>query len=216
IFGASGRGAGGMGGFQGQRGGGRGFSVKGEDITHQLSVFLEEAYSGCEKAIAMRVPEPGPGGGQQMRKRTLKVKVPAGVQHGQHIRLRGQGAAGMGDGPAGDLFLEIRIAPHPHFRLEGRNLELTLPVTPWEAALGATLAVPTLAGTVNLKIPAGSTQGKKLRLKGKGMPGNPPGDQIVQLEIAMPPEQTERSKELFQALAEEVPFNPRAHLGETP
>lgn len=211
----------GAGGFQrgqsqagsGFRGGQGGFSVKGEDIHHHLSVFLEEAFQGCEKTLQLRVPEPGPGGTQQVRKRSLKVKVPAGVTHGQHIRLRGQGNPGMGEGPAGDLFLEIRIAPHPHFRLDGRQLHLTLPVAPWEAALGASVAVPTLAGTVNLKVPAGSTAGKKLRLKGKGLPGNPPGDQIVHLEIAMPPKQTERSKELFQALSEEVPFNPRDHLG---
>ncbi|MDX1588408.1 MAG: DnaJ C-terminal domain-containing protein [Oleiphilaceae bacterium] len=193
--------------------GGRGFSARGEDIHNHLSIFLEEAYQGCEKTLKLQVPEPGPGGGQRVRERNLKVKVPAGVEHGKHIRLRGQGNPGVGDGPPGDLFLEIRIAPHPHFKLDGRHLHLLLPVAPWEAALGATVAVPTLGGTVNLKVPAGSRQGKKLRLKGKGLPGNPAGDQIVQLEVAMPPKQTERSKELFRALSEEVPFNPREHLG---
>ena len=205
IFGGRG------GGFRQQRS--QGFAMRGEDLHHQLSLFLEEAYSGCEKSLRMEVPEPGPDGRVQRRTKTLKVKVPAGVRDGQHIRLKGQGSQGMGGGPNGDLYLDIRIAPHPHFRLEGADLYLTLPITPWEAALGTSIQVPTMSGKVTLKIPAGAKEGQKLRLRGKGMPGKQAGDQYVVLQIAMPPEQTERSRELFRELAGEVPFNPREHLG---
>jgi len=207
---------GGRGNFRQSAGAGAGrggFAMRGEDVHHRLPIFLEEAFNGCEKSISMRVPEAGSNGQVVNRQRTLKVKVPAGVKDGQNIRLRGQGSPGMGSGPAGDLFLEIQIAPHPHFRLEGKDIYLNLPVSPSEAALGARVGVPTLAGEVTLTIPAGTRQGKKLRLKGKGLPGKPAGDQYVIVEIAMPPEQTEKSRELFQALAEELPFNPREHLG---
>ncbi|MFE8070201.1 DnaJ C-terminal domain-containing protein [Marinobacteraceae bacterium S3BR75-40.1] len=204
---------GGGGGFRqrGPRSGG--FAMRGEDLHHRLALLLEEAYAGCEKSITLRVPEVDAQGRVHQRAKTLKVKVPAGVTEGQHIRLKGQGAPGVGHGEPGDLFLEIQIAPHPHFSLDGKDVYLNLPVTPWEAALGAQVAVPTLGGKVTMKIPAGARSGQKLRLKHKGMPGKPSGDQYVVLQIAMPPKQTERSKELFEALAEEVPFNPREHLG---
>ncbi len=203
---------GGMGGgFRQQRG--QGFAMRGEDMHHPLSLFLEEAYHGCEKAITLTKPEPGPDGQIQRRQRNLKVKVPAGVRDGQNIRLKGQGGPGMGGGPAGDLYLEVRIAPHPHFRLEGSDLYLTLPVTPWEAALGASVQVPTMDGRASMKIQPGAREGQKMRLRGKGMPGKQRGDLYVVLQITMPPKQTEKSRELFRALADEVPFNPREHLG---
>ncbi|MGM0450183.1 MAG: DnaJ C-terminal domain-containing protein [Pseudomonadota bacterium] len=205
IFGGAG------GGFRQQRG--QGFAMRGEDLHHQLSLFLEEAYNGCEKSLRMQAPEPGPDGQVRRRDRTLKVKVPAGVRDGQTIRLRGQGGRGMGSGPEGDLYLDIRIAPHPHFRLDGGDLYVTVPVTPWEAALGGRITVPTMAGKATLTVPEGAGEGKKLRLRGKGMPGKTPGDQYVVLQVAMPPKQTERSRELFRELSEEVPFNPREHLG---
>lgn len=205
IFGGAG------GGFRQQRG--QDFAMRGEDMHHQLSLFLEEAYSGCEKSLRVQQPEPGPDGRVQRRERTLKVKVPEGVRDGQTIRLRGQGGPGMGGGPDGDLYLDIRIAPHPHFRLEGGDLYVTVPVTPWEAALGGRITVPTMAGKASLTIPEGTREGRKLRLRGKGMPGKTPGDQYVVLQIAMPPEQTERSRELLRELSDEVPFNPRNHLG---
>jgi len=205
IFGGAG------GGFRQRRG--QGFSMKGEDIHHQISLFLEEAYQGCDKSLRLQTPEPGPDGQVRNRERTLNVKIPAGVRDGQNIRLRGQGGAGVGDGPAGDLFLEVRIAPHPHFRLDGGDIYVTVPITPWEAALGTHINVPTVGGKASLKIPAESREGQKLRLRGKGMPGRNAGDQYVALQVAMPPRQTERSRELFRELSEEVPFNPREHLG---
>jgi len=114
-----------------------------------------------------------------VKPRTLRVSVPAGVTEGQQIRLAGQGSPGLGGGPAGDLYLEISIRPHPMFRLEGRNVTATLPVAPWEAALGETVAVPTLGGPVEMKLPASARAGQTLRLRGRGLPGNPPGDQFV-------------------------------------
>lgn len=205
IFGGAG------GGFRQQRG--QGFSMKGEDRHHQISLFLEEAYNGCEKSLRLQTPKPGPGGQVRHEERTLNVKIPAGVRDGQHIRLRGQGGPGMGDGPAGDLYLDVRIAPHPHFRLDGGDIYVTVPIAPWEAALGASIEVPTVGGRASLKVPPGSREGQKLRLRGKGMPGKTRGDQYVVLQVAMPPKQTERSRELFRELSQEVPFNPREHLG---
>jgi curved DNA-binding protein len=114
------------------------------------------------------------------------VKIPAGMREGQHIRLKGQGAPGVGAGEPGDLFIELQLAPHPHFTVEGRDVVIVVPVAPWEAALGATVTVPTVGSTLNVKVPGGSTSGRKLRLRGKGFPGEPPGDQIVLLQVAMP------------------------------
>jgi len=188
------------------------FQMRGDDIHQPLALFLEEAYRGCEKELRLRIPEVDQRGLVTHRERTLKVKIPAGVSNGQNIRLKGQGAPGVGGGEAGDLYLEIQIAPHPHYRVDGRNIHLSLPLAPWEAALGTEIEVPTLDGRVKMKIPAGAHEGQKLRLKGKGLPGTPRGDQYLTLEIAMPRKQTERSRELFAELAREVPFNPRAHL----
>src|SRR5690606_37925113 len=131
------------------------------------------------RQIQIQVPEPDSQGFVKYRQKTLKVKIPAGVCTGQHIRLKGQGGPGVGGGEPGDLFLEIELAPHPLYSVDGKNLTLTLPVAPWEAALGATVKVPTLAGPVNLKIPPNAQAGQKLRLKERGLPGDPPGDQYV-------------------------------------
>lgn len=187
------------------------YAMRGDDIHHKLPVFLEEAFSGTEKTISMQVPEVEQGRVVQ-RQRSLKVKIPAGVTEGQHIRLRGQGQPGQGGAEPGDLYLEIQIAPHPIYSVDGRDLSMDLPVAPWEAALGASVKVPTLAGPVQLKIPEGTHSGKRLRLRGKGLPGKPAGDLYVVIQVKMPPSQTERSKTLFRELAEEVPFNPREAL----
>jgi len=119
----------------------------------------------------------------------------------------------MGEGKAGDLYLEVEFRPHPLYRVEGRDLYLDLPVTPWEAALGATVKVPTLGGIVELKIPEGSTSGRKLRLKGRGIPGDPPGDCYVMLVIALPPANSDVAKAFYRKMAQEMNFNPRAKLG---
>jgi curved DNA-binding protein len=143
----------------------------------------------------------------------LTVRIPAGVRNGQRIRLAGQGSPGLGNGPPGDLFLEVHIRPHRHFRLEERDIYLDLPITPWEAALGDSVRVPTLAGPVTMKIPAGAHSGQKLRLKGRGLPGDHPGDQFVVLQIRVPPPETEQQRELYRQMARQMPFNPRKHLG---
>jgi curved DNA-binding protein len=139
------------------------------------------------------------------------VQIPAGVGQGQVIRLAGQGAAGRGGRP-GDLLLEVAITPHRLYRLDGRDVTLELPVAPWEAALGATVSTPTLGGAVELRIPAGARAGQRLRLRGRGLPGDPPGDQFVQLKIVLPPAETPRARELYETLARELPFDPRAEL----
>jgi curved DNA-binding protein len=141
------------------------------------------------------------------------VKIPPGVTQGQQIRLAGQGGPGPGGGPAGDLFLEIDLAPHPFYRVDNRDVYLNLPVAPWEAALGARVTAPTLSGPVDLTIPAGSQSGRKLRLKGRGLPGHPAGDQYVVLQIVTPRADSEGARALYERMAREMRFNPRADLG---
>ncbi|MEO6102839.1 MAG: DnaJ C-terminal domain-containing protein, partial [Pseudoxanthomonas sp.] len=138
---------------------------------------------------------------------------PRGIQAGQHIRLAGQGAKMPGDTQAGDLFLEVAFAAHALYRPEGRDLYVELPVAPWEAAMGATVPVPTPGGKVDLKIPAGSKAGAKLRLRGRGLPANPPGDLYVVLQIALPPADSDATRAAYAAFAAAAPFNPRSALG---
>lgn len=209
-------GGGRAGGFSGSGFGGgfrQNMRMRGEDVNARLSLFLEEAFQGCEKQVSFTVQEAGANGRLVPRKKTLKVKIPAGMREGQNIRLKGQGAPGVGGGQPGDLFIEVELAPHPHFTVEGRDIVVTLPVTPWEAALGASVTVPTVGGKVNVKVPKGSTSGRKLRLKGKGFPGKHPGDEIVVLQVAMPERHTPEAEKLYEQLAElEKNFNPRSKL----
>ncbi|RMJ04257.1 Curved DNA-binding protein [Marinobacter litoralis] len=187
--------------------------MRGEDVHARLALFLEEALNGCDKQVSFTVREVDDHGRLVPRQKTLKVKIPAGMRDGQHIRLKGQGAPGMGGGAPGDLFLEIELAPHPHFTVEGGDVLVTVPIAPWEAALGATVTVPTVGGKVNVKVPKGSTSGRKLRLKGKGFPGKHPGDQIVILQVAMPEQHSAEANQLYEKLAElEKNFNPRSKL----
>lgn len=177
-----------------------GFRARGQDQEARIELDLETAYQGGRQTL-------------QLGNRKLNVNIPAGITEGQRIRLSGQGQSGLGGGPAGNLYLVAHIRPHPLYRLEGRNVILPLPVAPWEAALGAQITVPTLAGKVDLRIPARSSSGRKLRLKGRGLPGNPPGDQYVELRIETPPAETQAHRELYERMRQELPFNPRAHLG---
>ena len=189
--------------FGGAGGGRDDFYAKGEDVNTKITISLEDAFSGVKKTIRR------PSGSNQTG--TLNVKVPAGIIAGKKIRLSGQGIAGMGNNP-GDLFLEIAIAPHAHYRLEEKDIYLDLPIAPWEAALGAKVTVPTLAGRINLKIPAGAKSGQKMRLKGRGLPSKEAGDQFVVLQIMTPPADTDAAKQLYQQMAEELHFNPRETL----
>lgn len=190
-----------------------GFAAAGQDHLARVEIDLEDAYRGGTRTVELRTPEITADGHVVTRPRTLRVSIPAGVGDGQQIRLAGQGSPGLGGGPPGDLYLEINVRPHPQFRLEGRDVTATLPVAPWEAALGETVSVPTLGGPVEMKLPAGARAGQKLRLRGRGLPGNPPGDQFVVLKIVLPPD-SPRARQLFEQMKREVPFDPRAGGGQ--
>ena len=177
-------------------------------------IDLEEAYQGGTRSITLQVPQLDAQGRVSTREHRLNVAIPKGIRAGQYIRLAGQGAPGHGQGKPGDLYLEIEFRPHPYYRVENADVYLDLPVAPWEAALGATVKTPTPGGNVELKIPAGSTTGRKLRLKGRGIPGKTPGDFFVVLQIVPPSANDEADKEFYRNMAEQFKsFNPRAKLG---
>jgi curved DNA-binding protein len=198
--------------FGQRRGGARGFSSAGEDHVAKIQIDLESAYRGGSQTIEISSPQVTQDGHVSVQARTLKVTIPAGVTEGQRIRLAGQGSPGIGGGPRGDLYLEVSFRPHPLFEVAGRDVTLTLPVAPWEAALGATVPTPTLGGTVDLRIPAGAKAGQKMRLKGRGLPGNPAGDQYVVLKIVLPPSDSPTAHALYERMKEELAFDPRAEL----
>ncbi len=204
-----------FGGAQAGRGYTRGGPVhmRGEDTHAKVLIDLEDAYRGTTRSITLRHTEVGPDGRPQIKTRSLNVKIPKGVRQGQHIRLAGQGGAGVGEGKAGDLYLEVEFKPHPFYRVEGRDVYLDLPVAPWEAALGATVKAPTLGGTVELKIPPGAKSGNKMRLKGRGIPGNPAGDLYAVLQVVLPAADSDEAKALYKQMEEKLAFNPRAGLG---
>jgi len=187
----------------GGMGGNDQFFAQGEDVNAKITVSLEDAFNGAKKSIRR------PGGANQTG--TINVKIPAGITSGKKIRLAGQGKAGAG-GEAGDLFLEIIIANHAHYQVEDKDVIINLPISPWEAALGAKITVPTLAGKISLTIPTNAKSGQKMRLKGRGLPGKQAGDQIVVLQIMTPPADTPEAKQLYQQMAEELNFNPREAL----
>jgi curved DNA-binding protein len=191
------------------RGAGHGFQMRGEDIHAAIAIDLAEAYTGTTRAVGLRVPQRDAQGRVAMQEKTLSVNIPKGVTPGQQLRLAGQGHAGVGGGAPGDLYLEIEFNPDPRYRIEGSQVYQTVPVTPWEAALGGQIAVPTPSGQVEVTVPAGSQAGRKLRLKGRGIPANPPGDLYLLLEVVLPPANTERARELYQQMARELAFNPR-------
>ena len=189
------------------------YRQRGQDQHSKIQLSLDEAFAGTHRVIQFQEPVLDPTTGQtKLNTRSLKVKIPAGVISGQQIRLAGQGAKGIGKGEAGDLYLEIQLKDHPFYTIINRDIYLNLPITPWEAALGAKVEVPTLAGKVELSIPAGSQTGKKLRLKSRGLPGTPPGDQFVILTIHTPEAKTESERQLYQKMAAEMHYNPRQLL----
>ncbi|WP_144637980.1 DnaJ C-terminal domain-containing protein [Bordetella genomosp. 13] len=193
----------------GQAGGGAAFRARGEDHHAVIEVDLEDALHGATREVSLRAMETDAQGRPNIRTRTLSVRIPAGVREGQQIRLAGQGLPGMGGAGNGDLLLEVRFRPHRLYRAEGRDLYMTLPVAPWEAALGATVQAPTPGGTVEVSVPPGSSGGRKLRLKGRGLPGQPAGDLYLVLDVALPPADSERARALYEQMARELPFDPR-------
>ena len=183
----------------------------GEDQHVKVRIDLEDAYRGAQRSISLRVPVLDDDGRVTMTERQLDIAIPKGLRAGQHLRLAGQGGPGFGGGPAGDLYLEIEFQPHARYRVDGRDVYLDLPVAPWEAALGATVDVPTPDGTVQLTVPPGSRAGRKLRLRGRGIPGSTPGDLYAVLAIALPPAESSRGREAYEAYAKAFAgFDPRA------
>jgi curved DNA-binding protein len=196
LFGARARAAGG-----GPR---RSASMQGEDHHAKVLIDLEDAYRGAERSISLRVPKEGADGRVTLEERRLDVHIPRGIRAGQHLRLSGQGAPGHGGAPAGDLYLEIEFKPHPRYRLDGADLYVDLPLAPWEAALGASVDAETPEGTVQVTIPKGSQAGRKLRLKGRGLPARgsgTAGDLYAVLTIALPPANTEKTRDAYTAMA---------------
>ena len=179
------------------------------DVTARLTISLEEAYAGAEKLLRISVPQAD--GSTQSKK--LKVRIPAGVTDGRRIRLRGQGHADPHGGAAGDLLVEVSIAAHDRFALEDRDVTLSVPLASWEAALGGRIKVPTLGGAVEVKVPAGTGSGQRLRLRGRGLPGEPAGDQYLEFSIVVPQTLDAEARALYERLAELRSFDPRGDGG---
>jgi curved DNA-binding protein len=188
-------------------------NFKGQDHHAKILIDLADAYNGAKRTIALHMPTQDTRGHVSTQERKLDVSIPKGIKAGQNLRLSGQGSPGIGEGPAGDLYLEIDFHPSPIYRIDGKDVFIDIPLAPWEAALGTTVNVPTPAGsTLELKIPAGTVAGRKLRLKGKGIPSAEAGDLYVVPTIALPPAQTDAQKEAYQHFEKAFDFNPRSHL----
>jgi curved DNA-binding protein len=190
------------------------FRSRGFDTAGQVDITLEEAFRGTERRLSLQRIAVDDRGHGRPTTQEINVRIPAGVVDGQRIRAASQGQPGVGGGPAGDLFLEIRLQPHRWFRVEGRDVRLDLPVTPWEAALGETVRVPTLGGRVDLKLPKGSQTDRQLRLRGRGLPGNPPGDQLVVVKIVTPPPRSAADEAAYKQMAGALSMNPRQAMEE--
>lgn len=193
--------------------GGAGFQMRGEDIHAAIAIDLRDAYTGTTRMVSLRVPRQDEQGRVTMQDKTLSVNIPKGVTPGQQLRLAGQGQPGIGGGPQGDLYLEIQVKEDPRHRVEGTDVYQTVPVAPWEAALGARISVPTPSGTVEVSVPSGSQNGRKLRLKGRGIPAARAGDLYLILEVVLPTADTPRARELYEQMARELNFNPRERMG---
>jgi len=189
------------------------YRSKGENVRAKIMIDLEDSFNGTTKNITLQMPEMNEQGQVLNKTRTLKVKIPKGIKEGQTIRLSKQGNVGIGGGEAGDLMLEVAFNPHRLYTVDGKDIYLNAPVAPWEATLGAKIDVPTPDGKkVGMKIPADSQQGRKLRLKGKGLPGKDTGDFYVVLQIALPPSSDPKVKEYNEKMRDEIDFNPRSYL----
>ena len=205
-----------FGGLRARRAGARGakMAIPGEDFEVKVHLSLEDAYGGTQAELNFGVPEYDGQGRLRQVPKTIRARVPKGASDGQRLRLRGQGGKGLDGGADGDLYLDIVLDPHPLFRPDGHDLYLDLPLAPWEAALGATVEVPTLAGAVNLKVPPGTAAGRKLRLAKKGLPkpGGGEGDLYALVQIVIPTMLSERERELFRELGAASHFDPRGHF----
>jgi len=195
--------------------GGRGFSMPGQDYEVTAHVTLEDAARGTELVVDLSAPERAPDGTLRRVPKKIRVRVPKGATDGQRLRVPGKGGAGMSGGPAGDLYINVVLMPHPLFKVSDHDLYLDLPVTPSEAVLGADVEVPTLEGRVRVSVRPGSRAGQKLRLTGKGLPlpGGGHGDLYCVLQIVTPSALSDREKSLYEELAKLSSFNPRGHFG---
>ena len=202
------------GGFHRSYGQQQGMRMRGEDVHADLALLLEEACLGSEQMLDIRVPVAEANGLISHSSKKLKLKIPPGTADNSILRLKGQGAPGLGGEAAGDVLVRIRIAPHPLYTVEGKHISLVVPILPHEAALGAQITVPTLQGQTRVKIPAGSQSGQKLRLAGKGMPGSEPGDFFVALKLVMPDKISDTDKAHYEALQKDNTSNPRLHWGK--
>ena len=194
-------------------GGRRTFRMRGEDHHAKVLIDLEDSYAGATRTITLRVPELTDDGHLTLRERSINLRIPKGIKPGQQIRLAEQGAPGLGGAKPGDLYLEVELREHPFYRVDGSDVYLDLPVAPWEAALGAAIEAPTPSGVVDLKIPADSNQGRRLRLKGRGLPGKEPGDMYVVLQVTLPPADSDVARDLYKQMEDQLAFNARAKLG---
>ena len=187
------------------------FHARGEDHHAKVLLDLEDAFRGATRQISLRVPRLDAEGRLVLDTRALNVQIPKGVREGQMIRLAGQGAPGMGEGKPGDLLLEVHFRPHPRFRVDGRDLYVTLRVAPWEAALGAVIPVSLPdGGEIKMRIPEGAQSGRRLRVRGKGIPADPPGDLLLEVQVVVPPASSARARELYETMARDLAFDPRA------
>jgi curved DNA-binding protein len=186
--------------------------MRGQDHHAKVVLDLQDAWGGAVQQVSLRSPQVGADGRVTLVTRTLDVKIPAGVKPGQLIRLAGQGGAGHAGAPAGDLFLEVQFHPHPQFRVDGVDLIAELPVSPWEAALGAVVTVPLPDGTpLKVRVPAGAQSGRRLTVRGRGLPAKPPGDLELVVRVLLPSAQDPRAKALYEQMAQELPeFDARA------
>ncbi|QOJ21319.1 MAG: DnaJ domain-containing protein [Gammaproteobacteria bacterium] len=187
--------------------------MRGEDHHAKIMLDLEDSYHGATRSLTLRMPKLDNQGRTVLAEHTLNVRIPKGVYAGQVIRLAGQGGPGHAGAAAGDLFLEVHFNPHSRYRIENKDVYAALPVAPWEAALGATVKIPVPDGTVEVRVPENSQSGRKLRLKGRGIPAAAPGDLYLVLEVVLPPAATEKAREFYQTMARELAFNPRQNLG---
>ncbi|GMV00715.1 MAG: DnaJ domain-containing protein [Burkholderiaceae bacterium] len=183
--------------------------MRGGDHHARIMIDLTDVYEGTTRAITLRGARLDEAGRVVTDERVLNVRIPKGLAEGQQIRLAGQGAPGAGGGPAGDLYLEVQFRPDARYRIQGRDVHATLPVAPWEAALGATVEAPTPSGRVQVNVPAGSQSGRRLRLKGRGIPGDPPGSLYLHLEVVLPPADSDKARRLYEQMARELAFDPR-------
>jgi curved DNA-binding protein len=199
---------------QGGPRGGRGpvWSQAGSDQEATIRITLEDAFRGGARPITLQFQSVTPEGQLSVQEKSYEVKIPPGVLPGQKIRLTGQGGEGTGGGPRGDLYLKVELEPHPLYRLKGRDLYMDLAVSPWEAVLGSEVQILTPSGSVTLKVPPGSQTGRKLRLRGRGMPNSKgaPGNLYAVVNVMVPDEPSGREKELFEELRKVSTFNPRS------